>query len=146
MRKDTIRKDIIRTKMKEIKESIGLVEQNLPGTFEEFSGLGLIKDGIYKRVEFCIENVFDICTIINTDLELGIPGDDEDIIENLVKSEILSEEMEEKLKAMRGFRNIVVHRYGGVDDKLAFEILKENLRDFYAFVRRMEEFLTAQSD
>ena len=136
-----MRKKIIRTKMKEIEESIRLVEENLPDTFEEFSDLGLIKDGIYKRIEFAIENVLDICAIINTDLELGIPSDDKDIIENLVKKKILSEEMREKLKAMKGFKNIVVHRYGRIDDNIAFEILKENLPDFYAFIRKTEEFL-----
>jgi uncharacterized protein YutE (UPF0331/DUF86 family) len=136
-----MRIEIIRTKIKEIRESLRLVEENLPDTFEEFSRLGLVKDGIYKRLEFCIENVFDICAIINSDLELGIPRDDVDIIENLVKSEILSEEMKGKLKAMRGFRNIVVHRYGGVDDKIAFEIVIENLPDFYVFIKRINDFL-----
>lgn len=136
-----MRKEIIRTKIKEIEESIELVGENLPDTFEEFSRMGLIKDGIYKRIEFAIENVFDICAIINTDLELGIPGDDEEIVENLVKNTILSEEMREKLKLMKGFRNIVVHRYGKIDDNLAFEILKKNIRDFYDFIRRVEEIL-----
>ena len=136
-----MRKEIIRTKIREIEESIELVEENLPATFEEFSSMGLVKDEIYKRTEFAIENVFDICAIINTDFELGIPGDDEEIIENLVKNKILSEEMKEKLGLMKGFRNIVVHRYGKIDDKLAFEILQENIRDFYDFIRRVEEFL-----
>ncbi len=141
MSKGLVRKDIIRTKMKEIEESIRLVKDHLPETFEEFSDLGLIKDGIYKRVEFSIENVFDICAIINTDLELGVPHDDEDIVTNLVKDKILSEEMKDKLKWMRGFRNIVVHRYGRIDDRLAFEILKNNLQDFYVFVGKMVEVL-----
>ncbi len=90
-----MRKEIIRTKIREIEESLGMVEENLPDTFEEFSRLGLVKDGIYKRVEFCIEDVFDVCAIINTDLELGIPRDDEEIVQNLVKGEILSEEMKD---------------------------------------------------
>lgn len=137
-----MRETLIRTKIKEIEESLRLVEENLPDTFEEFSRLGLVKDGIYKRVEFCIENVFDICAIINTDLELGVPRDDEDILDNLVKSKILSEEMKEKLKSMRGFRNIVVHRYGAVDDKIAFEIMLENLPDFYQFITWAADFLT----
>lgn len=136
-----MRKRIIRTKMKEIEESIRLVEEHLPESFEEFSNLGLVKDGIYKRVEFAIENVFDICAIINADLNLGIPGSDEDILENLIKNNILSMKMKEKLKMMKGFRNILVHRYGKIDDKLAFRILKENLGDFYEFMREIEEFL-----
>jgi len=145
MRKGVIRSDIIRTKIKEMEESIRLVEEHLPDTFEEFSDLGLIKDGIYKRVEFAIETVFDICAIINTDLELGIPSEDEDIIANLVKNKILSGEMREKLKAMRGFRNIVVHRYGGIDDMITFEILKGNLLDFYAFIEMTEESLAHEN-
>lgn len=136
-----MRKRIIRTKMKEIEESIRLVEEHLPESFEEFSNLGLVKDGIYKRVEFAIENVFDICAIINADLNLGIPGSDEDIVENLIKNNILSMKMKEKLKMMKGFRNILVHRYGKIDDKLAFRILKENLGDFHEFMREIEEFL-----
>ncbi len=136
-----MRKEIIRTKIKEIEESIRLVEEHLPDIFEEFSSMGLIKDGIYKRTEFAIEDVFDICAIINSDFELGIPGDDEEIVENLVKNEILSEEMKEKLSLMKGFRNIVVHKYGKIDDKLAFEILKEDIRDFYDFIGRIEEIL-----
>ena len=48
-----MRETLIRTKIKEIEESLRLVEENLPDTFEEFSRLGLVKDGIYKRVEFC---------------------------------------------------------------------------------------------
>lgn len=136
-----MRRDIIRTKIKEIKESIRSVEENLPDTLEEFTDLGLVKDGIYKRVEFAIENVFDICTIINTDLELGIPYDTEDIIDNLVKNDILSNEMKEKLKRMRGFRNMIVHRYGRIDDEIGFEVLKKNLQDFYSFIQSIEKFL-----
>jgi len=136
-----MRKRIIRTKMKEIEESIRLVEEHLPESFEEFSNLGLVKDGIYKRVEFAIENVFDICAIINADLNLGIPSSDENILENLMKNNILSMKMKEKLKMMKGFRNILVHRYGKIDDKLAFRILKENLGDFYEFMKEIEEFL-----
>ncbi len=85
-----------------------------------------------------MKNSIDICAIINTDLDLGIPGDDEDIIENMVKNKILSKKIKEKLKAMKGFRNIVVHRHGKVDDEIAYEILKEHLGDFYAFIKEIE--------
>ena len=136
-----MRKDVIRTKVKEIEESLKLVEENLPHTFGEFLSLGLVKDGIYKRIEFCIENAYNICALINTDLELGIPGDEEDILENLLREKILSKEMVKKLRLMKGFRNILVHRYGKIDDKLAFKILKENIKDFYEFIEEIEKIL-----
>ena len=33
---------------------------------------GLMEDGIYRRKEFAIKNIFDICAIINAELEPGI--------------------------------------------------------------------------
>jgi len=53
----------------------------------------------------------------------------------------LCDETREKLKAMKGFRNILVHRYGRIDDNLAYEILNENLRDFYPFMEEIENLL-----
>jgi uncharacterized protein YutE (UPF0331/DUF86 family) len=81
-----MRKDIIKTKIKEIEESIAIIKENLPEELENFLELGLIKDGIYKRIEFAIENVIDICAIITTDLDLGVPTSEEDIIENMIKN------------------------------------------------------------
>jgi len=141
MIKKAFREKIIRTKMKEIEESVGLVERHLPHAFKEFANMGLVKDGIYKRIEFAIQNVFDICAIINADLELGIPADDKEILDNLVENKVLSREMKEKLKIMKGFRNIVVHRYGKIDDRLAFKILKDNIKDFYEFIKILKDFL-----
>ncbi|MBC8520650.1 MAG: hypothetical protein H8D26_01465 [Methanomicrobia archaeon] len=47
-----MRKDVIRTKIKEIEECVGLVEEHLPDTFEGFSSMGLINKknrGIFRE-------------------------------------------------------------------------------------------------
>jgi uncharacterized protein YutE (UPF0331/DUF86 family) len=136
-----MREEIIRIKLKDIRDSLEKVKSHLPQTLEEFLDLGLIKDGIYKKVEFMIENVLDICKIINTDLNLGLPKKDVDIIENLVKNEIISKEMGEKIKEMKSFRNILVHRYGEIEDEIAYEEIKNGLKDFEDFEREIEKFL-----
>lgn len=69
------------------------------------------------------------------------PGTDEDILENLVRHGALAPETRQKLKAMKGFRNIVVHRYGAIDDALAFSILEEQIDDFSLFRQEVERFL-----
>jgi uncharacterized protein YutE (UPF0331/DUF86 family) len=136
-----MRADIIRIKIKEMDESITLIKKHLPDTFEEFSNLGLVKDGIYKRLEFCIESVLDICAVINTDLKLGVPESDENILDNLIRNNIISDELGCSLKSMKGFRNILVHRYGRINDEMAFSIVKENLHDFYGFIEVIENFI-----
>ncbi|WP_457754089.1 type VII toxin-antitoxin system HepT family RNase toxin [Thermococcus sp.] len=136
-----MRVEIIRSKIAEILESMKIIEEYLPDDFEEFKKLGIIKDGIYKRTEFVLQNVIDICAIINSDLKLSLPETEDDIFESLVQAGIISEELKNKLKLMKGFRNILVHRYGRINDELAFKVLHEHLQDVYKFIEVIEKFL-----
>ena len=90
---------------------------------------------------FAIENVFDICAILNSDLHLGIPGTDEDLPEQLMEYGVFGPEMREKIRTMKGFRTIVVRRYGKIDDTLTFSTLQEHIEDFGLFRQVIEEFL-----
>jgi uncharacterized protein YutE (UPF0331/DUF86 family) len=138
---EPIRSAAIRTKLQEMTESIGMIREHLPDSADAFTRLGIVRDGIYKRAEYAIENVFDICAMLNTDLRLGVPGTDEDVVDHLIQHGVLSREMLTDLKAMKGFRNIVVHRYGAIDDALTFAILQEHIGDFARFRQEVEEFL-----
>ncbi len=136
-----MRVELIRSKIEEILESLKLIEENLPDDFETFESLGIVKDGIYKRTEFAIQNVIDICAIINSDLRLTMPEREEDVFEGLVRAGIIPRDMANKLRLMKGFRNILVHRYGKINDELAFEVLHEHLEDIYEFVELIEKLL-----
>ncbi|AKA47949.1 hypothetical protein IX51_01310 [uncultured archaeon] len=136
-----MRDTLIYTKITEIEESVEIIKENLPANVDDFSRLGIIKDGIYKRAEFAIENVFDICHIINADLSLGIPSSEEDVIENLRNKGILHASLSLKILSMRKFRNIVVHRYGKIDDIVAYNLLNEGLDDFSVFNEHIRHFL-----
>jgi uncharacterized protein YutE (UPF0331/DUF86 family) len=141
IKKRTVRVELIRAKLRDIEDSIDLVHAHLPQTFDEFAGLGLVKDGIYKRTEFAIENVIDICAILNSDLHLGMPDSEESFVELLAKKGILTAEMGGMIRNMKGFRNIVVHRYGKVDDRIAYSILKNHIDDFYDFMDAIVIFI-----
>jgi uncharacterized protein YutE (UPF0331/DUF86 family) len=144
-KKRSLRMQLIRSKLSDIEESVSLVEENLPESFEEFSQLGLVKDGIYKRMEFAIENILDILSIINSDLRLSLPESEDFFIEILCHKGILTQSMVDKIRRMKGFRNIIVHRYGRIDDLLAYRILTENMDDFGEFVESIEGFLEENS-
>jgi uncharacterized protein YutE (UPF0331/DUF86 family) len=139
-----MRTEIIRTKIAQIRESLELIRNNVPDNFEDFASLGLIKDGMYKRIEFCIQNVFDICAILDTDLRLGIPQSDDNILEIMVANGIINKDMKTKLKLMKGFRNILVHRYGGIDDALTYEFFNENIIDFDEFITEISEYINGK--
>lgn len=60
-----VRDAAIRIKLQEMTESVDMVKENLPDSADSFRKLGIVKDGIYKRAEYAIESVFDICAIVN---------------------------------------------------------------------------------
>lgn len=139
-----MRTDIIKTKIKIIEENVQLVKDNLPSNLNAFKALGLIKDGIYKRVETSIQEVISICSIINTDLKLGIPSNRDDIIISLIMQNIISKNLGDIVKQMKGFRNFLVHRYGRIDDAIAFKDIKKGLLDFDLFKEEILNFLKKQ--
>lgn len=136
-----MREEIIRGKMSVISEMSTSIMEYVPDDIEEFLTLGIVKDGIYKRLEYSLENVFDICAIMNADLKLGIPEDDENIISNLIKGGVLPEEWMFRLRNMKAFRNVLVHRYGSIDDGLSFRIIREHMNDFQDFIDVIGTFL-----
>ena len=88
-----LREDIVRHKLKIIEENIELIKEYLPENLNKFKKLGLVKDGIYKRIESSIQDIINICSIINTDLNLGIPSNRDEIISLLVENNIISSKM-----------------------------------------------------
>ncbi|WMT54056.1 type VII toxin-antitoxin system HepT family RNase toxin [Ferroplasma acidiphilum] len=136
-----MRKDIIKNKINEIVQSLDLVIENMPDTFDKFNESGIIKDGIYKRIEYSIENLIDIFYIFNSDFNLGIPSDDTDLINNLKAKNIISEDIALRIRNLKDFRNIVVYGYGEIDNRMAYDFIKTNLDDFYMIIKSIESVI-----
>jgi len=132
-----MRINMIKSKLKIIEENIDLVQKNFPNKLEEFKSLDLIKDVIYKRIEASIQEIIKICSIINSDLKLGIPSNRDDIFSTLEEKEIISKELGAKIKKMKSFRNFLVHRYGQIQDEIAYEDIKNGFDDFILFKKEI---------
>ena len=132
-----MRINMIKNKLKLIEENLDLVKKRFPNSLEEFVSLDLVKDGIYKRIEDSIQQIIKICSIINSDLKLGIPSNRDDIISTLEEKEIISKELSVKIKKMKSFRNFLVHRYGQIQDEIAYKDIKNGFDDFILFKREI---------
>lgn len=115
----------------------------LDGYLKELRGILPASFGEYKKVEkrracerllqVSIECIIDICGLMVTGLRLGLPAEEDDLFEKLEQAGIITSPRKQSLKKMKGFRNILVHEYGEVDDMIVFEVLQNNLNDFEAF-------------
>ena len=106
--------------------------QILPTSFKEYKRVEK-RRACERLLQVSIECVIDICGLIVIGLRLGLPAEEDDLFEKLEQAGIITSSRKESLKKMKGFRNILVHEYGHVDDSIVYEILQNNLNDFETF-------------
>ncbi len=128
-------------KFEMIEQNIGLIRDNISDDGDQFEGLGLIKDGIYKRYEFSVELVLDIIAMINSHFHMSIPNNTLEIILNLEKKKVFSSQCAEVIKGMKAFRDVLVHIYDKLNDQLAYENIIKSLDDFNLVKEEIIAFL-----
>jgi len=133
-------KERILSKLDELDSYLTEIEEIMPKNYEKYENSIEKKRACERLLHISIECVIDICTLIVKGLRLGLPSSEEDLFEKLEKKNIITKEMKDKLKTMRGFRNILVHKYGEVDDEIVFNTLR-NINDFRKFRKEVISFL-----
>ena len=131
----------ILSKFEELELYLEELEQIKPNNFKEYESSIEKKRSCERLLQISIESVLDICNILVTKLRIGIPSDEDDLFEKLGNKKVISKKMIKILKEMKGFRNILVHRYGKIEDERVFEILSEKLGDFDKFREEIADFL-----
>lgn len=133
-------KNRILSKLDELDSYIKELESIKPKTYKEYTSSIEKKRSCERLLHILIESVIDVCAHIVKGLRLGLPAEEEDLFEKLEKNKIISKKTKQKLKSMRGFRNILVHRYADVDNELVFENLG-HINDFENFKKEIGSFL-----
>ena len=93
-----------------------------------------------RLLQIAVECVIDICNLLVSGLRLGLPAEEDDLFEKLAQAGLLSLRMKETVRRMKGFRNILVHEYGAVNDTIVYQAVTTGLGDFAEFKK---EILTA---
>jgi uncharacterized protein YutE (UPF0331/DUF86 family) len=111
-----------------------------PANFEEYTTIEK-RRACERLLQVSIECVIDICSLFVIGLRLGLPAEEDDLFEKLTQAGIIPQSMREILRRMKGFRNILVHEYGRIDDRIVYEVLQHRLDDFDAFKREILQAL-----
>jgi uncharacterized protein YutE (UPF0331/DUF86 family) len=111
---------------------------------DEYLGSGMRRRACERTFQLAYENLPDICHMIISGEGLGIPIDSKDAIQKLSRYDVISESLASRLEELTGFRNLLVHQYGRVDDSIAYRCLYGESRDFYEFLEEIERFITSK--
>ena len=94
-----------------------------------------------RLVQVSVEALIDVCALLVSGLRLGIPGEEDDLLERLARAGVLSAATAQTLRRMKGLRNLLVHEYGRVNDQIVFETIRDRLTDFDTCTREIFDFL-----
>ncbi len=124
-------------KISELESYIIELNEIIPNSESEY--ISSIKDrrATERILQISIESVLDLCAIFIKEFKLGPPNDEDDMLK------LLSDRipMIDKIRKMKGFRNLLVHKYGKVDDKIVFKIATQNISDFENFIDLIKKLL-----
>jgi len=131
----------ILSKFVEIDSYLEELDEIKPLEFEDYEGSILNKRSIERILQISIEVVLDICNLLVSDLNLGIPADEDSVFDKLRKKKIISKKLYDILIEMKVFRNVLVHKYGAIEDEKVFEVLTDKLDDFQIFKEEILKFI-----
>lgn len=111
-----------------------------PASIEEYQAIEKRRT-CERLLQVSVEAAIDVCALLVAGLRLGLPGEEDDLFEKLVRRRVISARMAGILKKMKGLRNLLVHEYGRVNDEIVFETVQQRLGDFDTFKREILDFV-----
>ncbi len=131
----------IRDKLSELKVYIMELEEDIPEDEEEYLEERVTRRACERTFQLACEDLLDICNLIIAGKTLGLPKDNRDAIRKLSDNKIIPDKLSERLEDMVSFRNLLVHRYGNVDDSRAYHYLREEIDDLSEFILTIEKLI-----
>ncbi|MGH8588327.1 MAG: type VII toxin-antitoxin system HepT family RNase toxin [Gammaproteobacteria bacterium] len=104
------------------------MERELP--FEEDH---LKQDAVALNVQRACELCIDVANHLIKTRKLGLPEDSKDSFSLLQRAGLIDEAMTAALRAMVGFRNVLVHQYQILDLDIMVEVVEKRLDDLLVF-------------
>lgn len=98
------------------------------------------KMGIFYLIQTSIESMIDLVAMIVKDLGIQVKDDTTNISE-LVEKRKINIKLANTLNKANGLRNILVHRYNGVDEQIILESVEDVKKLLYEWLDIIEEIL-----
>lgn len=136
-----IEQELVEKKIDMLEEKLGYLQKARGVELEEFLGSYEKVQATKHTLQEAIEACLDIANHIIAAKELKRSETYSGMFQRLAEAEILGDELADKLSDMAKFRNLLVHQYAEIDNRRVYEILRDNLGDIGAFLKRIEGIL-----
>lgn len=136
-----IERDIIEGKFDILERNLAFLKETKtlsPKQFlKNYKDIQAAKYSLLEIMEACI----DIANYIISVKSFRRAEEYSEMFKVLKEEGILGKKLANKLEDMARFRNLLVHRYGEIDNRRVLEIIKHNLKDIEEFEKEIQKFM-----
>jgi len=136
--------DRIERQIRLIRRYTGNLQELAQRSLHEFLGDPHAVGSTRYYLQVSIESCINIANHIIASEGFRAPRDYRDSFQILREAGILSEDLTSTMRAMAGLRNLLVHLYWEVDDRMIYADIRGQLEDFETFIARVLDFMVSQ--
>ena len=128
-----MKSDVILNKVAIIERCIKRINDEYEGNPENLANFTK-QDSIILNTQRAVEASIDLAMHLIAEKSLGIPQNSRDAFELLYDNGYITNDLNLRLKAMVGFRNIAVHDYQAINLGILQKVIEIHLNDIKEFV------------
>ncbi len=117
------------------------LEKYVPKSFDVYSKSVEKRRFTERTLQLCVEVCIDVSAILVRELKLGLPTEEENIFNKLKDAKVISSKLCEALKALKRFRNVLIHKYPVIDDTIVYATAVKDRADFSKFRKEILGFI-----
>ena len=127
-------KAVVLNKFETIEKCINRINEeyeNNPQNLEDYRRM----DMIVLNLQRAYEAVLDLAMYVVSNRKLGLPQNKREAFKLLENDKIIDAQMSKNMQGMVGFRNIAVHDYKEIEEKILQDVIENHLNDLLEFAR-----------
>ncbi len=136
-----LRRQVIEESLDYLGAIVARLEKLREADRERFFNSGDLQWAAERGLQLGAQSVLDIGAHVLAGHFAVRPADYEDVIRQLAAHGVISSDLENRLRGLCGFRNILVHGYRQIDEAKVYEFLQHDSAVFRDFAKVVEAWL-----
>jgi len=128
--------DVILAKIAIMKKCVATIEEVQRAEISEW----MRRDLWVLNLQRAVQAAIDLAHVVIARDGLGLPADYGQSFDLLARHQVIDLPTSKNLRKMVGFRNIAVHEYQEIDDRILQSIIEYHLDDFENFYRQVHGY------
>ena len=135
-----VNQNIVKAKINHIQNCLQRLKEKQHISETELKGSADLQDIIVHNLQLAIQGCIDVASHVVSDEGWAVPDTLAGLFDILKQHKVIPPDLNEKLKKMVGFRNIIIHEYANMDMGKVFRIFTHDIEDIGIFLKYICEY------